>query len=287
MVHHQPKEQNICLAAITKSSQNLSSILIKEISQLYHELSGLSSLSPNEHVNALFTKLVQLSVFSYDQDTIQQVLMHPFIVSITPTLRSLASQGEYLLELYWAKDLTTRNCKLERFVYYKNYKDLVQLEIHSLLGIGASLNRIVFIGSGPLPLSSILMYQAYPQACIHNVDRDSHSISISNQLLNKLKVKIEQYHMDALDYPHFDQVDIVILAALVGLDAIEKMKFLKVIGSKMKQGSILMVRSAHSFRRLLYPSLDPFEVNSCGFETMFVLHPHNDVVNSILIAKKL
>ncbi|GAA5812965.1 hypothetical protein MFLAVUS_006429 [Mucor flavus] len=274
----------------------VASTLIEEISLVHHQLSQIQDLKPSEHVNALFTKLVTMSTFQYDDLTVSSVLTSPQIKALIPTLRSMASQGEYLLELTWATDLIEQTRKyqndkpnLSRFVYYQNYEDLVQLELHALHGVGAKLNNIVFIGSGPLPLSPILMFQNLPSAIMHNIDRDQDSITVSNMLLQKLGIAhgFQQHVMDAIAYPNFDAADVVMLGALVGQDAAEKMQFLKSIGANMKSGSFLVARSAHSLRKLLYPSIEPYQMNSCGFETVCVLHPYNSVVNSIVIAKKI
>lgn len=282
---------------IQKSVNNtVATTVIDEICHIHYQLGQIDYLKPSEHVNALFTKLVTISTFQYDDSTVSSVLSDVNIRALIPTLRSMASQGEYFLELTWANDLVNQtkeyqNAKpnLSRFVYYQNYEDLVKLELHALHGVGANLNNIVFIGSGPLPLSPILMYRNLPSAIMHNIDRDQESITISNKLLEKLDIAqgFRQHVMDAIEYPDFDSADVVILGALVGQNATEKIQFLKSIGSKMKSGSFLMARSAHSLRKLLYPSLEPHQVNTCGFETVLVLHPYNDVVNSVLIAKKI
>lgn len=287
--HHHPVNKSV--------NNTVADTLIYEISHIHYHLSQVvDQLKPSEHVNALFTKLVTICTFQYDDKTVSSVLNDVNIAALIPSLRVMASQGEYFLELTWATDLVdqTREYqnakpKLSRFVYYQNYQDLIQLELHVLHGVGAKLENIVFIGSGPLPLSPILMYENLHAAKMHNIDRDQESITISNKLIEKLGISegFQQYMMDAIEYPDYDQADVVILGALVGQDVEEKMKFLKSIGEKLKSGTFIMVRSAHSLRKLLYPSIEPYQVNACGFETVLVLHPYNDVVNSILIAKKV
>lgn len=289
--HHHPVYQ--------KSSQVTAlSILVDEICHIHHQLSHCKRLEPSEHVNALFTKLVTICTHQYDEQTTLAVLRDTNVKDLLPMLQSLASQGEYFLELKWAKDLVYQSKEykdskpnLSRFIYYQNYEDLVKLELHALHGVGANLNNIVFVGSGPLPLSSILMYQTLPSGStvVHNVDRDVESINISNQLLHKLGIAhgCKQYAMDAIHYSGYEQADVVVLGALVGQTVDEKMDIIKTIGNKMKSGTFLMARSAHSLRKLLYPCIEPHQVNECGFQTVLVLHPFNDVVNSILLAKKL
>lgn len=276
------------------TSSNPVSSLIDEICHIHHQLSHVDCLVPGDHVNALFTKLVTICTFQYDSSIVNAVLNDAHIVALIPTLRAMASQGEYLLELTWAEELASElRPKLSKFVYHQNYVDLVKLELHTLRGVDAALNTIVFIGSGPLPLSPIMMYQELskttnPNMMMHNIDRDEESIAVSNRLLSKLGIDhgFKQHVMDATDYSDFANADLVVLGALVGQDVQEKMDFLAHIGNSMKQGSYLMARSAHSLRKLLYPSIEPHQVNACGFETMVVLHPYNDVVNSVLIAKK-
>lgn len=289
--HHHPVYQ--------KSSQvTVLSTLIGKISHIHYQLSQCEHLKPSEHVNALFTKLVTICTFQYDEQTTLSVLRDTNVKALLPMLQSLASQGEYFLEMKWATDLVHQTKEyqdskpnLSRFVYYQNYEDLVKLELHALHGVGAKLNNIVFIGSGPLPLSPILMYQSLPSAStvMHNIDRDIDSINISNQLLQKLGIAqgFKQYVMDAVDYSGYEHADVVVLGALVGQTVDEKMTIIKSIGNRMKSGSFLMARSAHSLRKLLYPCIEPQQINECGFKTVLVLHPYNDVVNSILLAQKL
>jgi nicotianamine synthase len=281
--------------AIEKTTvKSIASSLVDEICHIHHQLSHVDCLVPGDHVNALFTKLVTICTFQYDDATVNTVLNNVHILALIPTLRAMASQGEYFLELTWANELSKEQYpKLSKFVYYQNYVDLVKLELHALHGVNAPLNNIVFIGSGPLPLSPILMYQeltstANSNVMMHNIDRDEASITVSNALLQKLDIDhgFRQHVMDATDYSDFGHADLVVLGALVGQDVQEKMKFLSHIGNSMKQGSYLMARSAHSLRKLLYPSIEPYQVNTCGFETLVVLHPFNDVVNSVLIARK-
>ncbi|KAI9357812.1 Nicotianamine synthase [Pilaira anomala] len=277
-------------------NNTVAATIIEEINHIHYQLSQIHDLKPSEHVNALFTKLVTLSTYQYDDQTLSIVLNHPIIKVLIPTLRTMASQGEYFLELTWATNLIeqTREYQegkpnLSRFVYYQNYQDLVQLELNALRGVGAQFNNIVFIGSGPLPLTPILMYQQLPSAIMHNIDRDQASITISNELLQKLGIAhgFRQHVMDAIAYPDFQGADVVMLGALVGQDVTEKLQFLKTIGKNMKSGSFLLARSAHSLRKLLYPSIEPYQINTCDFETVCVLHPYNDVVNSVVIAKKI
>jgi nicotianamine synthase len=54
----------------------------------------------------------------------------------------------------------------------------------------------------------------------------------------------------------------------------------------MADGAALVVRSAHGARGFLYPIVDPEDIGRGGFEVLAVCHPDDDVVNSVIIARK-
>jgi nicotianamine synthase len=80
------------------------------------------------------------------------------------------------------------------------------------------------------------------------------------------------------------EFDVVFLAALVGMDKEEKVKVIDHLAKQMAPGAILMLRSAHGARAFLYPVIDPCDLQ--GFEVLSVFHPSDEVVNSVVIARK-
>jgi len=48
---------------------------------------------------------------------------------------------------------------------------------------------------------------------------------------------------------------------------------------------MVLARSAHSLRTLLYPVLDVGDGGPGGLDPVAVLHPHTDVVNSVVLAR--
>lgn len=124
------------------------------------------------------------------------------------------------------------------------------------------LKKFAILGSGPLPLTSLCILQAlkqqnHPPVSVHNVDHDSWAISASSELCRKLghnKDSMNFHCADAksksLDLYDFD---VVYLAALVGINNEQKNDAILEIVSNMRPGALLMLRSAHSLRGLLYP----------------------------------
>lgn len=271
--------------------------IVQEIEKIYTGLRSLPSLEPGKATNKLFSKLVSLCIQQYDKQTVINVLEDPRITQLIKYLREMCSVGEYLLEYQWSEKIVS-DCKLldtsqenplRSFVYYENYCELTKLEIHTMLGCGVVPRIVVFIGSGPLPLSSILLTEMCSDvAKVHNLDIDISAISIASELISAIGKSqvIEHHQCNGLDYTGFAQADVIFLAALVGRNHQQKLLFLQKIYEKCEPGTAVIVRSAHSLRALLYPVIEPHDLVQCGFDVEVVLHPHNQVVNSVILARR-
>ncbi len=62
------------------------------------------------------------------------------------------------------------------------------------------------------------------------------------------------------------------------------MKIIGHIRKYMKEGGILLVRSADGARAFLYPVVE--ENDLVGLEVLSIFHPSNDVINSVVIVRK-
>lgn len=82
------------------------------------------------------------------------------------------------------------------------------------------------------------------------------------------------------------EYDVVYLAALVGMSQEQKEEITLRVASTMRPGSLLVVRSAAGIRKCLY-----LEFNIATdrllekLEPCLTLHPHNEVVNSVIVAR--
>lgn len=76
------------------------------------------------------------------------------------------------------------------FPYYQNYVDLCRLETSVLEAFLPQKcpqpKRIAFIGSGPLPLTTVCLLDRYPNAVVHNIDRDNKVLESSKLLAHRL-----------------------------------------------------------------------------------------------------
>lgn len=260
--------------------------LAQRLHHVHEQLHGLGSLAPSPSVNALFSELVHLcSACGSDH-----VLDHPSVQAIAPSLQRMCARGEYELEREWARrviDSAEPADELERFPYYDNYLQLVELEMHALYGLGyTQLRRAAFIGSGPLPLSAILLGRRFGLV-VDSVDRQAEAHGLAVKVSERLELcrSLRFHHCDLLDWEPLEAFDVVFLAALVGSDHQEKRLLLAHLAARMRPGAVLLVRTAHQLRTLLYPETRLEDLS--GFAPQLVLHPLNEVINSVIVTERV
>jgi nicotianamine synthase len=150
---------------------------------------------------------------------------------------------------------------LTTFPYYTNYTHLSRLEFSAVSAfLPTAPSSIAFIGSGPLPLSSLCFLDSHPNATVHNIDRDAAALSVSAELCSKLgyggmtfsceDVMIEG---SGCGKDAWETFDVVFLAALVGNDTHSKLSILGSLARKLRKGALVVARSARGVRGVLYP----------------------------------
>jgi nicotianamine synthase len=258
--------------------------LAHHLCRVYEQLRSLTSLAPSQPVNALFGELVQLCSTSHGD----QALRCSDIQAIAPALRRLCCEGEYELEREWARriiDSAEPTDELKRFPYHSNYLQLIELEAHALFGLGhATVHTVAFIGSGPLPLSAILLAERFGLA-VESVDRDAEAYGLAVKVTERLGLgqALRFHHCDLLDFGSIESFDVVVLAALAGTDRSEKRLLLAHLAARMRPGAVLLVRTASKLRTLLYPETRIEDLS--GFAPQLVLHPLNEVINSVIVTE--
>lgn len=284
--------------------------LVHSICELHARLSLLKSLRPAPTTNELFTDLVQRCCKEYPENVVAEVLHNPKIQKILPSLRQICSNAEYELELYWVEKLvrtagqsngkpqspaiqsprpvtnhplgTIVKAEVQQFPYYDNYSELTLMEVYySLQNVPSHREpeplRILFIGSGPLPLSSIMILDGLPhdsrQRHVTNLDRCPKAIDLSQKFYKSLKrdeedsrrgLKMDFVCADASgsspimgDEKWLEKFHVVYIAALVGDSVEDKIKLVSNISSRLKMGTTVIMRSAHSMRKVLYSVSTP------------------------------
>ncbi|XP_071699031.1 nicotianamine synthase-like [Rutidosis leptorrhynchoides] len=267
--------------------------LIQKVCEIYDKISKLETLKPSKEVDTLFTELVHTCI---PHSTINIATLPPNIQEIRSKLIRLCGEAEGHLEAHFSTILGTFEKPLRHlnvFPYYSNYLNLSRLEYNILnqhySTSAQSPKRVAFVGSGPLPLTSIVLASNHlKETTFDNYDIDSFANSMASRLVSSdpnLSKRMSFHTTDIMDVTdELKEYDVVFLAALVGMDIDDKVKVIEHLGKYMAPGAILMLRSAHGARAFLYPVVDPCVLK--GFDVLSIFHPDDDVVNSVVISRK-
>jgi nicotianamine synthase len=264
--------------------------VIADVRALHEELGARPHLRPEPATNELFGRLVSLATDPAAARDADAVLRDPAVEQLLPSLRRLCADGEFELERSWAERIAEHpdpRAELARFPYHRNYGDLTRLEHHTACGVASSpVRRVLFIGSGPLPLTSVLLAERH--GCeVDNLDREPDAVRLGADVATALGCGGLRFRggdvLDGRDGYDRGSYDLVYLAALAGLDPDAKHELLEHLGRHLRPGTLVLARSAHSLRGLLYPVLDPDDLP--GLRTLAVVHPYTDVVNSVVVAE--
>ena len=271
------------------SAQWRHSAFIVDLLRLHQDLSALPTLSPNAHTNAVFSELVRLATHPEDDQLARQILANSDIRRIIPGLRRLCAAGESELERSWTRQIIGSRDpqeELRDFPYFGNYEQLARLEHHAVLGVtGRRPRRVLFVGGGPLPLTSLLLASEHGHTEIDSIDVDPEAIHLAVRLADVLQVDAVRFRCaDVLDCTDIAGYDMVCLAAMVGPQPGEKIRVIEHLYQHMRPGALLLARSARLLRTLLYPPLTLSDL--AGFRLLAVLNPYTEVVNSLVVAEK-
>ncbi|KAH9805975.1 Nicotianamine synthase 3 [Citrus sinensis] len=265
-------------------------LLIARVMQIHASIANLESLKPSKQVNSLFTHLVKLCTppSSIDIKTLPQEVQE-----MRESLIVLCGRAEGLLELefatFFAKTPQPLN-NLNLFPYYGNYVKLANLEYRILDENGVvNPKKVAFVGSGPMPLTSIVMAKNHLKSThFDNFDIDEAANDVARQIVSsdiEFEKRMKFVTCDIMQVKEkLGEYDCIFLAALVGMSKEEKVKIIKHIRKYMKDGGVLLVRSAKGARAFLYPVVEKHDL--LDFELLSVFHPTNEVINSVVLVRK-
>jgi nicotianamine synthase len=182
----------------------------------------------------VFSELVRLATHPEDDQLARQILANSDILRIIPGLRTLCAAGESELERSWTRRIIASRDpqeELREFPYFANYEQLTRLEHHAVLGVtGRIPRRVLFVGAGPLPLTSLLLASRHDHT---NIDVDPEAIRLAGRLADVLQVDAVRFRCaDVLDCTDIAGYDMVCLAAMVGPQPEEKTRVIKHLYSR-------------------------------------------------------
>lgn len=180
---------------------------------------------------------------------------------------------------------------LRSYPYYQRYVDLTNMELSAirfLLPAKQRLRKVAVIGCGALPLTSVCLVQHIREQDarsrslndleILNIDSCPRAIAQSSTLaraLGRYGSCLRFVQENVIDFRRdFSLYDVVFVVKLDGDKQDQKEAALPKIVQKMRSGCLIVIRTSHGLRSLLYPE---FEVSTekvterVGIEV--VMHP--------------
>lgn len=257
---------------------------------IHAELAGCRDLRPGPVVDATFRRLVRLAVET-DDEAARALLDRPAVRAVGDELRAFSAEGEHQLEVAWADRVAASAdpvTEVRCFPFVDNYRQLHAMEqgaLERLAGGGVPSDRVAVVGSGPLPLTALLL--AAGGAHVDNLDRDPVALAASRRVVDALGAGGLGFVVADAGGPadvDLAPYGLVVLAALAGPTPAEKARVVRHVAASMAPGAVLLARSARGMRTLLYPEVDLGAVT--GLDVLGTVHPEGEVVNSVVVARK-
>jgi nicotianamine synthase len=262
-----------------------------QLCHTHHELICYAKHGPEERsqrLESLFKTMDVLTAFGPGE--IETILKNdPEIRAMESDLRSRCCAGEYELERLWAERISTApdaRAELLRFPFFEDYTKLAHFNANAVQLSGpARISRVLFVGSGPLPLSAYLLAQQQPWE-VDCLDISPEAINASRRFFAAVgESRLQVIESDILAHTDLKKYDAIFLAALVGNDEGQKRRIFEHLHKHMRSGARLLVRTSHHLRTLYYTHVKPEDLKD--FKLHAEIHPLNGIVNSVIIAEKI
>ena len=258
---------------------------ICDVFQSIKNISHDSFAAPNM---ALYTRFMDLLSNQQDETFANQVLAEPCLINLKRDIASLFASVSGRYEHYWAQTLLQsadpQTTLTTEYPWFSHYQRAVGLESNAIYALSGKQDLAVLMaGSGPLPITSLLL--GLQGMTVSNLDIDSDALSVGQQVQQQVYPSQKQSFKcaDICQYEDFDQFDVVWLAALAGSSDVKK-QILRHLFTHMRPGSFVVVRTAFNLRQLLYPSITFNDL--APFIPKLKIQTYSDNFHSILIAQK-
>ncbi|MFC4099743.1 nicotianamine synthase family protein [Paenibacillus xanthanilyticus] len=277
--------------ASEESRDQIMTNFITYIREVYELLERERDLTPsNLNVTALIEHLKQQLLLPFSPVEVREVLSSPHIQRIYPLLLAKLSECERHAELFYARELCQSDHqhgldRMKQLPSWSIYEALVGQEVHFIRKFTRPeriRTPIVFVGSGPMPLSAVLLhlYTAVDVICL---EKDEVAFETSRRLLQRLgladNVKVVHENGETFDYSACRRV---FIASLV-TDKKEVLRRIK----RTAPDPLVAVRTAEGMRQLMYESVDEAQLEQAGWRLLGRSSPKEGlVVNSTLFMEQ-
>ncbi|KAJ8426610.1 hypothetical protein Cgig2_011829 [Carnegiea gigantea] len=222
--------------------------VLKQVIELYEKILSLGSLKPSKDLNKLFTQLVLVCLAPSEIDVTK---LAPKFQEMRSKLLGLRAEAEGHLETHYSTIIG--NCYDEPLnylhicPYFDRYIKRCFLEYNILTKYSTQVpRRVAMIGSGPLPLTSIILALRHlPATQFDNYDLDPAANEMAARLVESDSNLSSRMHFHtknvmSIGKDELQEYDVVFLAALVGLERQEKIQVIQHLAQNMAPGSDLL-----------------------------------------------
>lgn len=261
-------------------------MVIARLIAVHDLLTNESDISPrNLKIGPALGGLVELLLRSYEPADAAAILDHTLVRSLRLPLLDRLSEAESALEFFWSQRFLGRSAlrliDLEEFIYWRHYERLLATELQTLARTRWRLQTqkhgaIVFVGSGALPLSAIVLHMltGEPVICI---DQDEASSHYAGQVLAKLGLSsVTAIHADGSAFDYRD-ASAVFIASLVTKKTCVARRIAETSGD-----AIIAVRTVEGLRTLLYAPADIVALKAEGLCLVGQTKPDAETINNTL-----
>lgn len=181
--------------------------------------------------------------------------------SLTPVVRRLARKRRLIgsrLEIQSAQAVSTHPdpwSQIEAFTYYPNYRSLARMEVEG--GHLKPGDRVIFLGSGPLPLSLICLSKEYGIQGV-GIEQDLQIAELSKKVIQELGLakRVSILYGDHFLLP-LDETSALIMVAA---DAVPKKDIFKHLARICPSGQMISYRIYEKGLRRLLDNQSMFEL---------------------------
>ncbi len=121
--------------------------------------------------------------------------------------------------------------------------------------------KILILGSGACPMSAVVIQDAFPLTTVVGLDRSQEACTLSARLLAASSYSaVTIQHGEAQNPKNIGEFDCVIMALTIGVDEAEKRRIISELKTHANPDTVLAVRTAVAWGRVLYPAIDLPEI---------------------------
>lgn len=232
----------------------------------------------------LFRQLDTLAAQEVETEIVEQLLHSPKLVPVLPEISRLRNLYNLRLEIEQAQALLAAPdpwAIIQGFTFYPNYLQLAAMEQQ-----GADLqsgDKIIFLGSGPFPLSLILLCSRYDLSGI-GIEREASSAQLSRQLLHHLGMeeRISIVAGDHFSLPLSGKSKLLMVAAM----ARPKQEIFNHLAKILPADSLVSFRLYEKGLRRILDNEEDFLLPD-AFSSHCRISPQPPVNNTVVMVRKL